>query len=88
MVFLAPLILASLNKREVAGDRSQLLTTAVIASVLMLSPKNYLFQHVSVQILLNPAILCFALLWIANALRNEANQQARTTAAFHAADGR
>jgi hypothetical protein len=86
-VFLAPLILACLDERERPDDRSRLSTLVVLTSVLMLSPKNYLFQHVSVQILLNPVILCVTLLWLAKALLNEAKQQVNTRAAFRAADG-
>ncbi len=88
MVFLAPLILAYLDERGSPGDRSRLSTLVILASVFMLSPKNYLFEHVSIQILLNPVILCVTVLWLAKALLNEGRQQVNTTAAFRAADGR
>ena len=72
MVFLAPLILAYLDERGSPGDRSRLSTLVILASVFMLSPKNYLFEHVSIQILLNPVILRVMVLWLAKALLNEA----------------
>ena len=87
LVFVAPLVLAYLERDE-AAKRSQLLTVVAIASVLMLSPKNYLFQHASVQIILNPVIVCGVVLWLALELLSEARQRSSTPAVFHAAEGR
>ena len=87
LVFIAPLVLAYLEPDD-AANRSQLLTLVAITSVLMLSPKNYMLQHASVQIILNPLILCGVVLWLTLKLLSEARQRSSTPAVFHAAEGR
>lgn len=86
LVFLAPLILTCLDERETMENRSQLLMMVTLISAFMLSPKNYPSEHASIQIALNPIILCATLLWIAMALLNEAKRQDNTTAELRTRD--
>ncbi|GEM_PF-6509586 len=86
LVFIAPLVLAYFE-RDNSRDRSRLLAVVAIVSVLMLSPKNYTFQHASVQIILNPVILYSVVLSLTVLLLREAREQAHRPAMFRAAKG-
>jgi hypothetical protein len=81
LVFIAPLFLTMLE----AGhwrDSSRLLTLVAAGSLLMLSPKNYPLQHASVQVIVNPLILCVTVLWLSIASLTDVRQPAGTTARF------
>lgn len=59
LIFAAPLIIAAKPSLE-SGHRQ---TVAVLASILMLVPKTYVFiNEISIQTIINPAILIVALL--------------------------
>jgi|SRR5215467_7771039 len=85
LVFLAPLILVYFDSVERNG---RLLTVVAVASLLMISPKNYPLQNASVQVILNPAILVSAVLGLTIALFNEVTPRTRTSAQLHAVEGR
>jgi len=87
LVFLAPLILVYFELEHIK-DRWQFLALVAFTSLFLLSPKNYFFQETSIQIILNPAILCGAVLWLAIELLNEKRQPVSAPATFQAADGR
>jgi Glycosyltransferase family 87 len=87
LIFLAPLLLAYFE-RGCPEQRWRLLTVVALASLLMLSPKNYPLQHASVQVILNPLILCGAALWLALALWSEARQQTYATVELRPVEGR
>lgn len=73
LVFLAPLLLVYFE-RSSTEERPEL-TVVALASLVMLSPKNYPLQHASVQVILNPIILCSAVLWLAITLLTETRQR-------------
>jgi hypothetical protein len=87
LVFLAPLVLAYFE-RGCTGERWRLLTVVTLASLLMLSPKNYPLQHASVQVILNPAILCGTALWLALTVWSEARQPMYAMAELRPVEGR
>ncbi len=65
LVFLAPLLLLCFHVKNWAGHY-RAVSTIALASVLILSPKNYIFIHgCSLQTILNPLILCLSLLYLA-----------------------
>jgi hypothetical protein len=68
LVFLAPLVLLSFHVKDWAGHY-RAVSTIALASVLILSPKNYFLRGWSLQIILNPLILCLSLLYLATLLR-------------------
>jgi hypothetical protein len=87
LVFVAPLFLAILD-HDHARDHSPLLLLVAVCSTLMLSPKNYPLQHASVQVILNPLILCVTVLWLSIVLLSRARQQAGATSVIQVAEGR
>jgi hypothetical protein len=87
LVFVAPLVLAILYQ-DTATDRKGLLMLVTICSTLMLSPKNYPLQHASVQMVLNPFILCGTVLWLAIALLTRTRQRSASQSVLLAAEGR
>jgi hypothetical protein len=86
LVFVAPLFLTILDQ-DYATDRNGFLLLVALCSTLMLSPKNYPLQHASVQVILNPFILCGTVLWLAIALLRSARKRAGSMSVLHAAEG-
>jgi hypothetical protein len=65
LAFLAPLLLLSFHVKDWVGHYREASTIA-LASILVLSPKNYIFLNGwSLQTILNPLILCLSLLYLA-----------------------
>lgn len=86
LVFIAPLFLTMLEA-DPWKDGSRLLTLVAVGSLVMLSPKNYPLQHASVQVIVNPLILCGTVLWVAVALLIDVRQPAGATAVLGEAEG-
>ena len=65
LVFLAPILLLFFGFREWSGQY-ELISIITFASVMVIVPKNYVFAHgVSLQTMINPAILFVSILYIA-----------------------
>jgi hypothetical protein len=66
LIFLAPLLLLFFHHKEWTGQY-RLVAVIALASVLILSPKNYVWLYgISWQAIVNPVILYFATLYVAN----------------------
>jgi hypothetical protein len=64
LVFLTPILLVFCNYSEWTAN-FRLMSVVSLASILMLAPKNYIFEGtLSWQTILNPLILCFATLYL------------------------
>ena len=87
LVFLAPLLLIFLDYQEWEAHFRSLAMVA-LASILMLSPKNYLFaMGVPLQVLINPAILYFSALWLSFSIPAEARQRMNQRGEFQTVEG-
>lgn len=75
LIFLGPVILAYLENEGSEGHRVEL-AAAVICSVLMLSPKNYSLFRIPLQLLVNPAIVCWTVLWLGMEMLRQSKRRA------------